>query len=112
MIKKVVSVVNLKGGVGKTTTAVNLAACWGEIGKKVLLVDMDPQGSATISVGVTSEGDELLGALQKRMSELPVVSTEVPGLDLVPSGMALATASLLYTDNGGNNSLTQCPEQT
>jgi len=111
-MRKVVSVVNLKGGVGKTTTAVNLAACWGEIGKSVLLVDMDPQGSASISVGVTSEGNELLEALQKRMSELPVVSTEVPGLDLVPSGMALATASLLYTDNGGNNSLSQCLEQT
>ena len=111
-MKKIISVVNLKGGVGKTTTAVNLAACWGEMGKKVLLVDMDPQGSASISVGVSSEGDELLEALQKRMVELPVVSTEVPGLDLVPSGMALATASLLYTDMGGNNSLTQCLEHT
>ena len=111
-MKKIISVVNLKGGVGKTTTAVNLAACWGEMGKKVLLVDMDPQGSASISVGVMSEGNELLDALQKRMVELPVVSTEVPGLDLVPSGMALATASLLYTDKGGNNSLTQCLEHT
>ena len=84
-MKKVVAVVNLKGGVGKTTTAVNLAACWGELGRKVLLVDMDPQGSASLSVGVTSEGNELLEALQNTV-ELPVVSTEVPGLDLVPSG--------------------------
>src|SRR3972149_3665358 len=101
MIKKVVSVVNLKGGVGKTTTAVNLAACWGEIGKKVLLVDMDPQGSASISVGVMNEGNELLDALE-RTAELPVVSTEVPGLDLVPSGMALATASLCFSEDRGN----------
>lgn len=110
-MKKVVSVVNLKGGVGKTTTAVNLAACWGELGKKVLLVDMDPQGSASISVGVMNEGNELLDALE-RVAELPVVSTEVPGLDLVPSGMALATAGLWITEDGGNEILAKCLEQT
>jgi chromosome partitioning protein len=110
-MKKVLSVVNLKGGVGKTTTAVNLAACWGETGKKVLLVDMDPQGSASISVGIMNEGDELLEALQS-MSGLPIVSTEVPGLDLVPSGMALATANLLQAGSGENNALTKCLEQT
>ncbi|MBI5408524.1 MAG: ParA family protein [Nitrospirae bacterium] len=110
-MKKVVSVVNLKGGVGKTTTAVNLAACWGEIGKKVLLVDMDPQGSASISVGVMNEGNELLEALQNT-SELPVVPTEVPGVDLVPSGMALATTGLWFTEDAGNDLLAQCLEQT
>jgi chromosome partitioning protein len=62
-MKRVVSVVNLKGGVGKTTTAVNIATCWAEMRKKVLLVDMDPQGSASLSVGVVNKGAELLDAM-------------------------------------------------
>lgn len=110
-MKKVVSVVNLKGGVGKTTTAVNIAACWAEIGKKVLLIDMDPQGSASISVGVTSEGNELLGALH-RTEALPVTATEMKGLDLVPSGMALATAGLWHTQDGGTEILARSLEKT
>lgn len=110
-MKKVVAVVNLKGGVGKTTTAVNLAACWGELGRKVLLVDMDPQGSASLSVGVSNNGNELLDALQNTV-ELPVVSTEVPGLDLVPSGMELTSASHWYTGESGTGILNRCLEQT
>lgn len=110
-MRKVVSVVNLKGGVGKTTTAVTLASCWGEMGKRVLLVDMDPQGSASLSLGVFSEGNELFDALQN-IAELPVVRTEVPGVDLVPSGMALATAGLWYSEEGGNDILSRCFELT
>jgi len=106
-MKRVVSVVNLKGGVGKTTTAVNVAACWGEMGKKVLLIDMDPQGSASMSVGVMNEGNELLSALQSK-SKLPVVSTDVPNLDLVPSGMAMATATQWFTGNNENEILFHC----
>ena len=106
-MKKVVSVVNLKGGVGKTTTAVNFAACLGEMGRKVLLVDMDPQGSASLSLGVMNEGSELLDALQ-RNAKLPVVSTEAPGIDLVPSGMAMATASQWFSGENVNEILFGC----
>ncbi|MDH4027686.1 MAG: ParA family protein [Nitrospirota bacterium] len=106
-MKHVVSVVNLKGGVGKTTTAVNLAACWGEAGKKILLVDMDPQGSASLSVGVANEGKELLYALRNKL-KLPVVSTDVPGVDLVPSGMEMVEAGQLSASGFGNDILFHC----
>jgi len=109
-MRQVISVVNLKGGVGKTTSAVNIAACWGEIGKKVLLVDLDPQGSASLSVGITSEGNELLQALQNTAA-LPVVATDVPGVSLVPSGIALAKAGQ-WLSGDAVNILTPCLEQT
>ncbi len=110
-MRQVISVVNLKGGVGKTTSAVNIAACWGEIGKKVLLIDLDPQGSASLSVGISNEGNELLQALQNTTA-LPVVSTDIPGVDLVPSGIALATAGQWLSGDEAVNILTPCIEQT
>lgn len=110
-MKQVIAVVNLKGGVGKTTSAVNIAACWGEMGKKVLLVDIDPQGSASLCVGVSNNGDELLAALQHQKA-LPVVSTSVPGMDLVPSGLALATARQWLAADGGNAVLSTCLDRT
>jgi chromosome partitioning protein len=110
-MRKIISVVNLKGGVGKTTTAVNIAACWGELGKKVLLVDIDPQGSSSASYGITDQGNELLNALRKREA-LPVVPTSVTEVDLVPSGPELVTADQMLMGTDNNELLSQCIRQT
>jgi len=108
---QVISIANHKGGVGKTTSAVNIAACWGEEGKKVLLIDMDPQGSASMSFGITNDGDGLLHALQ-RSAALPVVSTQVKDVDVVPSGPNLVVARQLFTGSLGKELLLRCIKQT
>jgi chromosome partitioning protein len=96
--------------VGKTTSAVNIAACWGEAGEKVLLVDLDPQGSASTSFGIKSDGNDLLQALQKTIA-LPVLSTQAEGVDLVPAGPHLATARQRFTGSIGKELLLRCLKQ-
>jgi chromosome partitioning protein len=105
------SVMNHKGGVGKTTTAVNLAAGWAEKGKRVLLIDNDPQGSAGLSLGVADDGQGLLQALSAS-NALPVVETVRPGLFLVPSGPGLAEARRRFSGFLGLELLRRSLERT
>lgn len=93
----VIAVVNQKGGVGKSTTAVNLSAALGELGQKVLLIDLDPQGNATSGLGVDKNDcerciyDALLGDVS---AESLVVDVEAPGVFVIPATIQLAGAEI------------------
>ena len=108
-MSEIISIANQKGGVGKTTTAVNLAASLAERGKKVLLIDIDPQSNATTSLGF-SRGDYefniyhvLIGT--KRISEV-IIKTEIKNLRLVPSNIGLVGIEKeFYNPNKKNREL-------
>ena len=94
---RIIAVANQKGGVGKTTTTVNLAAALAEAGQRVLLVDIDPQGNATSGVGVDKR------ELKNTVYELFIgnadyagclIHTAIPGLDLIPANINLSGAEI------------------
>lgn len=97
----IVAFANQKGGVGKTTSAVNIAACIAKRGKRVLLVDMDPQGNATSGVGIEKKQikntvyEALIGAIDARDA---VLATKFKNLSVLPSTISLAGAEFELQD--------------
>jgi len=94
---RVISIANQKGGVGKTTTSVNLSACIAELGKKVLLIDIDPQGNTTRGLGVDKKNVEstIYELLLGEKDENPYIIKNVfENLDLIPADVDLAGAEV------------------
>ena len=101
---KIIALVNNKGGVGKTTSAVNLAAGLVAAGRRVLLADLDAQGSASLSLGLT-RADLSPGSAEVILDGHPIREairpTSVKGLDILPGSMALASADLVLSAVAG-----------
>lgn len=96
-VTKILAIANQKGGVGKTTTSVNLSACLAYLGKKVLLVDTDPQGNATSGVGIEKgEVEACIYNVLVEDAELEkvILHTAMDGLDVAPATIQLAGAEI------------------
>ena len=98
---KTIAIANQKGGVGKTTTAINLSACIAELGKKVLAIDLDPQGNMTSGLGIDKSEQEntvyelMLGECTVKEC---IIKTDFENLDLMPSNVNLAGAEIEIID--------------
>src|SRR3989338_10512145 len=105
---RILTICNQKGGVGKTTTAINLSAYLAKAGQRVLLIDTDPQGNATSGLGI-DKAQVTQGLYQVLLGELPItqviVNTEVNQLQLIPSSVDLTGVEVELVNKDGREFL-------
>jgi chromosome partitioning protein len=101
---RIVAIANQKGGVGKTTTAMNLAACLSRLGRRVLLLDLDPQANATSGLGLVQEDrGSLYPALVEGVPVMELIrSTHLPGLSIIRSHQELAGCEIELAQSGNH----------
>jgi chromosome partitioning protein len=111
-VARIYALANQKGGVGKTTTAINLAACLAEAGERALVVDLDPQANATSGLGMRANGTSSYDLLDGAPLAELAKHTQFPNLDLVPSKPELAGAVVELAQRGaaGERYLTEALE--